>query len=173
MQIRLALLSLTLMTLLLTGCGYSLSRTSSAVGPATGCRVVVPMFVNETFEPLIEKDLTSAMKDELALDGRWTVTDREGADLSVTGRVTSFELVPLTYDAKERIQEYRIRVHTEIKVTDLKADKVLWKDSDMESFAEYRLTLDITKNKISREEAIQKASKKLADEFIIRVLDSF
>jgi len=160
--------------LLLTGCGYSISKGGSAVKPASGgSRVSVQMFVNETFEPLVEKELTSALKDQIAIDGRWRLTDTTDADLSVTGRVTNFELLPLSYDAKERIQEYRVRIKSDIKVTDIKTGTVVWKGANIETFSDYRLTRDITKNKINHSEAVKNASKKLADDFIIRVLDSF
>lgn len=159
---------------ILSGCGYSLSRTGSAAGPSKGkYKVSVPMFVNDTFEPLVEETLTSALKDELATDGRWVLTAREDADLLVTGRVTRFELEPLSYDAKERILEYRVRIRSDVKVTDLKTDKPLWKDADMESFADYRVTDDVTKSKIRKDEAVRKAARSFADDFIIRVLDTF
>ena len=159
---------------LLPACGYSLSRTSTPTGIYGGAnKVVVPMFVNDTFEPLVEKEFTAALKDKLAIDGRWVLTGRKDADLEVTGRVTQFELVPLSYDAKERILEYRVRIRTEVKVTDIKTGKVLWKDPAMETFSEYRVTEDVTKSKISHQEAVKKASRDFAEEFIIKALDIF
>ena len=169
-----ALLALLMVCVLLPACGYTLSRTSTPTGIYGGAnKVVVPMFINDTFEPLVEKELTAALTNKLAIDGRWILTDRKNADLVVTGRVTQFELVPLSYDAKERILEYRVRIKTEVKVTDIKTDKVLWKDPGIETFSEYRVTEDVTKSKISRQEAIKKASRDFAEDFIIKALDIF
>jgi outer membrane lipopolysaccharide assembly protein LptE/RlpB len=169
------LLALTILAaLLLASCGYTLSRKGSQAGPSAGKRnVVIPTFANDTFEPLLERELTQALKDEIAMDGRWVLTDAGDADLSVTGRVTYFELQPLSYDAKERIQEYRIEIRSEVKVTDLKTGDVIWKDPAIETFSEYRVTSDITKSKIGRGEAIKKASKDFAEEFVIKALDTF
>ncbi|MBI5190269.1 MAG: LptE family protein [Nitrospirae bacterium] len=167
-------LAIALIAITLSGCGYTLSRTGSASGPSKGRhKACVPMFVNDTFEPLIEEELTAALSDELMTDGRWVLTARGDADLLVTGRVTGFELVPLSYDAKERILEYRLRIRSDVKVTDVKTDKVLWKDSGVETFADYRVTDDITKSKIRKGEAVRKAAKGFAEDFIIRVLDTF
>jgi len=166
------LLALALLALV-SGCGYSLSRTGSQAGPSYGkYRAAVPTFVNDTFEPLVEKDVTAALKDEIAMDGRWVLADRDAADLLVSGRVTKVELVPLTYDANERILEYRIRMKTEARVVELKTGKVIWKDP-IETYADYRVTEDVTKTKIMKGEAVRKASKNFAEEFIIKVLDIF
>jgi len=167
-------LFLLLLTALLSSCGYTNARTCNISGPAGGgCKATVMMFTNDTYEPLVEEDVTSALKNELALDGRWTLTDRQDADFAVTGRVSTFDLQPLSYDARERIQEYRVRLKVEVKVSDIKAGKVVWKDSGIETYSEYRVTRDITKGKIGRNEAVKKASKDFAEEFVIRALDTF
>lgn len=155
------------------GCGYTLSRTGSQAGPTKGVsKVFVPLFVNDTFEPLIEKDYTAALKEDLAADGRWIITDRENADLIVDGKIKAFDLQPLSYDEKERILEYRVNVKTSVKVSDIKSGKVV-SDQSIATFADYRVTEDITKSKIRREEAIRKTARNFAEEFVIKVLDIF
>lgn len=157
----------------MSSCGYSLRGSGTMREGADGAyrSVSIPIFANDTFEPLVEYELTSALKDEIAYNGRWTLTDPSGADLSVSGRVMSFELQPLTYDPAERIQEYRIKITTEVTVTDTADGKVVWKDAGMVTFADYRVTQDITKSKINKSEAVKKASKNFAEEFVIKVLD--
>jgi hypothetical protein len=176
MRIRTLFIALSLLAALaaLSGCGYTMSKAGSQTGPLGGkYRVAVPLFVNGTYEPLVEKQVTRALKDELAIDGRWVLIDGGDADLLVSGRVTKVELQPLSYDAQERILEYRVRLGVNVKVTEVKTGKVLWKDPDMETFSDYRVIVDITKSKINRDEAIEKASKNFAEEFIIKVLDIF
>jgi outer membrane lipopolysaccharide assembly protein LptE/RlpB len=167
-------IALSLLALLLSACGYTMSKAGSQAGPMGGkYRVAVPLFVNGTYEPLVEKQVTSALKDELAIDGRWVLTDRGDADMLVSGKVTKVELLPLSYDAQERILEYRVRLVLDVKVTEVKSGKVLWKEQDMETFSDYRVIEDITKSKINKGEAINKASKNFAEEFIIKTLDIF
>jgi hypothetical protein len=161
--------------ILLPGCGYTLSKagSNSSVAERGLYKVSVPTFVNDTYEPLIEREVTSALKDEIASDGRLVLTDGDDADMTVAGRVTSFDLQPLSYDASERILEYRVKIKTEVKLTEIKTGKVLWKDSDMETASDYRVIDDITKSKIRKGEAIRKASKEMAEDFIIKALDIF
>ena len=160
---------------LLPACGYTLAKTGSGPeAPTHGAyKVCIPTFVNETFQPLIERDVTAALKDEIAFDGRWVLTDPKDADISVTGRVTKFELQPLSYDSRERILEYRVRIRSEVKITELKTGKVLWKDPGLETMSDYHVIEDITKSKINKGEAIRKASKEFAEEFVIKALDIF
>jgi predicted small secreted protein len=174
MRTRSLFIALSLLAVLLSSCGYTMSKAGSQAGPLGGkYRVAVPLFVNGTYEPLVEKQVTSALKDELAIDGRWVLTDRGDADLLVSGKVAKVELLPLSYDAQERILEYRVRLVMDVKVTEIKSGKVLWKEQDMESFSDYRVIEDITKSKINKGEAITKASKNFAEEFIIKALDIF
>ena len=164
------------MVLLLTlpACGYQLAGRGAGTGNAPGkYKVFVKMFRNDSWEPLAEKDVTAALKEEIAIDGRWMLADEGDADILVDGKVTRVELEPLSYDPQERILEYRLIMHMDVKVSDIKTKKVIWKKNDFTSFADYRVTVDVTKSKIRKEEAIKYASKRFAEEFIIRVLDTF
>ncbi len=163
-----------ILLLTLPACGYQLARTGTVTGKGAGkYKVSIPLFVNDSWAPLVEKDVTEALKEDIALDGRWVLTDSGDEDILVKGRVARMELVPLSYDPSDRVLEYRLKLHMDVKVSDIKSGKVLWKEDDFVSYADYRVTVDITKSKIRREEAIKYASKNFADEFIIRVLDIF
>jgi len=163
--------AIAILLLMLNACGYTISRTGGQSGPPYGAsKAAVPLFVNDTFEPLVEKDVTAALQEEIASDGRWVLVDRNNADVVVVGRVTQVNRTPLSYDAKERIMEYRLTIKSEIKVLD-KTEKVLWKDN-IDTYADYRVTEDVTKSKIRHGEAVRKASKNMAEEFIIKVLDT-
>ncbi len=158
----------------LTACGYQLAGRGAGTGSASGkYKVFVRMFRNDSYEPLVEKDVTAALKEEIAIDGRWMLTDEGDADILVNGKVRKVDLEPLSYDPQERILEYRLIMHTDVKVSDIKTKKVIWKKNNFTSYADYRVTVDVTKSKIRKEEAIKYASKRFAEEFIIRVLDRF
>ncbi|HEY3346108.1 MAG TPA: LPS assembly lipoprotein LptE, partial [Nitrospirota bacterium] len=125
------------LAVMLTGCGYTLSSTGSQTGPTKGVsKVFVPPFINDTYEPLIEKDFTAALKETLAADGRWVLTDREKSDLQVDGRVNKFTLEPLSYDEKEKILEYRVVIRTTVKVTETKTGKVVVAEQPIQTFAD-------------------------------------
>ncbi len=158
----------------LPACGYQLAGRGTGTGSASGkYKAFVMMFRNDSYEPLVEKDVTAALKEEIAIDGRWMLTDERDADILVNGRIRKVELEPLSYDPQERILEYRLIIHMDVRVSDIKTKKVIWKKDNFTSYADYRVTVDVTKSKIRKEEAIKYASKRFAEEFIIRVLDRF
>ncbi len=163
-----------LLLITLPACGYQLAGRGAGTGKTAGkYKVFVRMFRNDSWEPLVEKDVTAALKDEIAIDGRWMLTDKDNADILVDGSVKKVELEPLSYDQQERILEYRLVMHMDVEVSNIKTKKVIWKKNDFTSFADYRVTVDVTKSKIRKEEAIKYASKRFAEDFIIRVLDTF
>lgn len=157
MRVILALLLITF-SCSLVSCGYSMSGTGTlADGASGGYRsIAIPMFSNDTYEPLIEREVTAALKESVAYDGRLRLVDLDDADLVVEGRIARFELQPLTFDSSERIQEYRLKIVSVVKVIESSGEKVIWKDTRMESFADYRVTQDITKSKINKQEAIKR-----------------
>jgi len=172
---RAYILILAVLSVALCSCGYSMKGSATmngSPGRSAYHSIAVPMFENDTFEPLIEKAVSSALKEEILHDGRLVLAGPEDADLVVIGRVKSFELQPLTYDPLERIQEYRLIIISEVRVKERGSEKVLWKDSTIESHADYRVTQDVTKSKINRIEAVRKASKSLSEKFVIRMLDT-
>jgi outer membrane lipopolysaccharide assembly protein LptE/RlpB len=173
-MIRTYALILIFLPVMLCSCGYSMRGAGTIKGGSDQAyqSIAVPMFANDTFEPLIEKAVTAALKEEILHDGRLVLTDPENADLVVKGRVKSFELQPLTYDPLERIQEYRLVIVSEVLVMKRGSEQPLWKDSTIESHADYRVTQDVTKSKINKMEAVRKASRNLSEKFVIRMLDT-
>jgi outer membrane lipopolysaccharide assembly protein LptE/RlpB len=173
-MMRIALYTLLLsLSAALVSCGYSMSGSGGLVNGSTGKyrTIAIPMFANDTYEPLVEREVTSALKEEVAYDGRLSLVDEADADLVVEGRIVEVDLQPLTFDAADRIQEYRIRIVAEVKVMEPSGESPVWKDSRMESFADYRVTQDVTKSKINKSEAIKKAYRNFAENFVIKVLE--
>jgi len=155
-----------------TGCGYSLYGKDTADETHRHHNIYVSIIKNDTFEPMLERELTRSLKEEIMQDGRWRLSDPEEAEFALTGTVVHFDLEPLSYDPEERILEYRVNMRVSLTLRNTSTDEVLWKDPDMESFAEYRVTQDITKSKIKKGEAISKACKTLAEDFIIKAVDT-
>jgi outer membrane lipopolysaccharide assembly protein LptE/RlpB len=157
--------------ILLSGCGYTLHGKGADEGTRS-YNLHIPVVKNATLEPLLDRELTSVLKEEVLLDGRWRLTGPAEADILLGGVIDRFELTPLSYDPQDRILEYRVTMYVTLSITDPETGDTLWKDSDMQGFAEYRVTQDVTKSKIKKAEAIRKASKILAEDFIIKAVDS-
>lgn len=113
----------------LAGCGYGLVGTSKGWLPENVRTVWVPAFVNDTNVVGLEQRLTGAVLRELSARRRLTpASSLELADALLVGRVTSYSLQPVQFDAQGRATEYQVMVMARITLTDRKTDKVLFDD---------------------------------------------
>lgn len=109
---------------LLTSCaGYRLGSSLPA-----GIEVVhVPLFVNQTDEPLLEIITTQETIAEFQRDGTLSVGERDRADVALAVQLTSFSLDPLRFDrdAATTAEEYRLTLRANLRLTDLRTGEVL------------------------------------------------
>jgi outer membrane lipopolysaccharide assembly protein LptE/RlpB len=162
-----------LLLTVLAGCGYHLSGSNRL--PSDVRTIAVPVFYNETFEPALENTVTTAVKEAFLTNSRLAVVnDPEEADLVLKGKVVSFGLTPLAFDrTRSVVLEYRVRIRVEVALEDRRTQKVLWKNSGMESSAEYVVNPDTSANRVAQDHAIAEAGKQFADDVVHRVLEGF
>ncbi len=162
-----------LLLTVLTGCGYHLAGNNRL--PSEIRTIAIPVFYNETFEPALENTVTAAVKQEFLTNSRLAVVnDPEEADLVLRGTVVSFGLTPVTFDRTTSVVvEYRVRIRASITVENRRTQRVLWKDSAMESAAEYRVNPDTAANRVAQDHAVAEAGKLFAENVVHRVLEGF
>ncbi len=116
---------LTAVALFLTsGCsGYRLG-TSLPPGINT---VHVPVFENQTDEPLLEIEATQATISEFQRDGSLSVGAMDRADVVLDVQLLSFALQPLRFerDAATTTDEYRMTIQAALTLTDIKTGRTL------------------------------------------------
>jgi len=111
------------------GCGYSLVGTGRGILPEGASAVFVETFVNETPKVGLEQRLTDAVLRELAGRARLTpVPDRSKADVELTGKILSYQLVPVRYDDQGRALQYEIAVVARVRLADRKTEKALFEN---------------------------------------------
>jgi hypothetical protein len=156
-------------------CGYRLSGTGSLLPEGTKT-IAVPGFINNTNEPYVDVEVTKAVTDEFVADGRLRVVDLDGADLVLRGRITKYEVIALSYTADSFVQQYRVHLVVDAVLDDLRAKKILWKESGIEAvfISDYPVTIgNISATKVAKESAIKKASQDIAWTLRSRVLEGF
>lgn len=135
---------LALFPLVLAGCGYHLRGDLHPPGGVHS--VLVPTFVNRTYEPGLELPFTEKIRDEL-LKGRAVrlVTEKRDADAVITGEVLTFRAVPTVLVRppdfpvdKSRLLPIRYRAVIEVKISliSVSTGEVLWEDK-LEGTEEY------------------------------------
>ena len=176
--------------LLASSCGYRLSGTGGVVPEGTRL-VAVPVFLNGTNEPYVDVEVTQAVVQEFLTDGRLKVVSPEEAELVLHGKVTKYEVQPLSFTASSHIQQYRVHITVDARLEDQRAKKVLWQEKGITSLfiSDYSVAYgpvtaptttvpigeaaNISQTKISKESAIQKASRDIAWTIRSLVLEGF
>ena len=173
-----------------SSCGYHLSGTGGLVPEGTRL-VAVPVFINGTNEPYVDVEVTRAVVQEFLTDGRLKVVSPEEAELVLHGKVTKYEVLPLSFTASAHIQQYKVRFTVEARLEDLRTKKILWQEKGITSLfiSDYSVAYEpvtaltstvpvgeaanISQTKISKESAIQKASRDIAWTIRSLVLEGF
>jgi outer membrane lipopolysaccharide assembly protein LptE/RlpB len=169
------LLSLVTFTMVLFSCGYRLSGSGTLLPEGTRT-IAVPAFINNTYEPYIDVEVTRAVTDEFIADGRLRVADVEVADVVLRGNVVKYEVTALSYTPGSVVQQYRVRITVNARLEDRRGNKVLWKENNIESvfISDYPVTIgNIQETKVAKEASIKKASQDIAWTLRSRVLEGF
>lgn len=119
-------LTLTLLALLLAGCGYHLAGHSMFL--PEHIRVIgVPPFQNETARAEMEQRITENLLDEFLRRGRFsTVAGREGADAVVEGTITGFNRMPVTFSARGRASRQEVTITARVRLVETEPERILW-----------------------------------------------
>ncbi len=162
------------LALSVSSCGYRLSQHGSVI-PESARTFAILAFLNKTYEPAVDVEVTAAVVKEFIADGRMRVTDREEADLVLHGTVISYEEVPLSYTADAYVQQYRILIRVDVSLED-RSGKTIWQEHRIESglISSFPVTIgDISATRSARERALRKASQDIAWTVRSRILEGF
>lgn len=172
---------------LASSCGYHFSGTGGLV-PEGARFIAVPVFINGTNEPYVDVEVTQAVVQEFLTDGRLKVVSPEEAELVLHGKVTKYKVMPLSYTDLSHVQQYKVNLTVDARLEDLRTKKVLWQEKGITSLfiSDYAVAYsiittptgtieaaNISQTKISKESAIQKASRDIAWTIRSLVLEGF
>ena len=165
--------ALVLLVLALSGCGYALVGRASNL-PADITTMHVRAFENETSRIQVDQILTRAVIDELVTRKRYQlVGEDDGPDATISGRVVSFGVTPLTIDAEGRATEYQITIVTAVELRDQLRDEVIW-SNDSYQFRETYPIDDVDEAFIEQEtEALEEAAERFAETVVTDLLEGF
>lgn len=151
-----------LLLLLAAGCaGY---RLGSTLPPGVNS-VYVPVVVNDTAEPGLETPVTSAMIDEIQLDGSFKIASRETADSILEVQLKGYTLSPLRYrkDKTATAREYRLTLTADAVLRKRATSEEIYRMSKVTGFATIEALSDLPS---ARREALPVAARDLAHRII-------
>lgn len=111
-----AALSLSAALLCTTNCGYHLIGAAGALPPTVKTVAVMP-FERQVPVIQVEQRITEAVTRELSQRARVkVVTSKEDADAVLTGAVTGYGILPMSYDSEGKANRYQITVSARIRL---------------------------------------------------------
>jgi outer membrane lipopolysaccharide assembly protein LptE/RlpB len=130
----------------LAACGYHVAGHSSTL-PKTIHTIAVPALENKTTTYRIEQKLTAATIHEFLAKTRYrVVSDPNGGDAVLRGKVLSVEIVPLTFQTTTtattsvaQATTMLITIKCEVTLTERETEKVIYKNDDFVFRNEYEL----------------------------------
>jgi hypothetical protein len=158
--------------MILSGCGYEFG-TGAKPGAAYGLRLAVPVFHNDTFEPVLDKRVTEMVRRQfLQADGLTLVNDVGGASLAMVGRITGYGLSPISFRQGPGTTENRVTIVATVLLQDTATKKTVWAEGYVRS-AEFFQTADLALNRARQDRATEEAAQAMAEDIVSRVLEVY
>jgi outer membrane lipopolysaccharide assembly protein LptE/RlpB len=147
-------LALSLCCAAAAGCGYDFGTRVKPVqgGSLRGVHLAVPVFFNDTFEPVLDKRVTEFIRRQfLQADGLTLANDVGTAPLQLKGVVRSYGIQTMSF-RQGAVNEQRVILGVEVTFEDRGARKVLWKETYQAS-ADFFQTNDLATNRSRQDRA--------------------
>ncbi|MGA2090812.1 MAG: LptE family protein [Endomicrobiales bacterium] len=134
--------SLVFSVAVLTGCAAPYTPAPQIL-PSNVRKIYIRPFINNTTQYGLEEKLTLQVIDEFIRDGRLAVVNKEDqANGVLVGEISKYILQPLTYDANNVAQQYKMWILINVSLIDNDHNVTLWTEPNMEGIEIYT---DITR----------------------------
>ncbi len=155
----------------LVGCGYEFG-TSAKPGAAYGVTLAVPVFHNETFEPVLDRRVTEMVRRQfLQADGLTLVNDVNSAPLVLAGRINGYGLQIMSF-RRGQVNESRVVLIASVVMKETGTKKILWSET-YTAHAEFFVTADLATNRSRQDRATEEAAQMIAENIVSRVLEDY
>jgi outer membrane lipopolysaccharide assembly protein LptE/RlpB len=169
-----ALLTLTLILLFATACGYHTAGHAVTL-PADVQTIAIPAFVNRTQTYKIEQRLTAAVVQEMVTRTHYHILNEpsDSADATLRGIVISTSTSPLTYDSQTgRASSALVVVTAKVTLTD-RQGKVLYENPSYLFREEYQVSQELSSFFEEDSPALERLSHEFARTLVSNVLEGF
>ncbi|MFH1380215.1 MAG: LPS assembly lipoprotein LptE [bacterium] len=160
---------LTGLALGIMGCGAY--QPAVIILPSHIRAIAVRHFVNETSVYGLEERLNLVLTDEFLRDGRIAIANEENADGVLNGKIVKYLLQPITFDANQVIEEYKLWVIVDIRFEDLVKNTILWEEKNLEGA--YTFFVATKPGGITEEEAREIIWEDLSRDIVKRTIEGY
>ena len=161
------------LSLAVAGCGYEFGATLTPTqgGSLRGIHLAVPVFLNDTFEPVLDKRVTEFIRRQfLQADGLTLANDVGASPLVLQGVVRSYGVGTLSF-RQGSVNEQRVSLSVEVTFEDRSARKRFWSQTYTTS-AEFFLTSDLATNRGRQDRATEEACQAMAEHIVSHVIET-
>lgn len=151
------------------GCAYSFRGTNL---PAHIKTVAIPNFDNETLEPNLDQEVTTAVIERFIRDGRLKIAPEGQADARLEGKIIKYENKVYNYQADQSPRDYIVVLTVALSLRDQVKNRDLWKDDGMTRTAVH-VPGGQTPALTTEEEARREAIDTLARDLVSRTLEQW
>lgn len=164
----------------LSGCGYHVAGRNPAL-PKNIQVIAVPAMENKTTTYRIEQKLTAAMIHEFLVKTRYKiVSDPNGGDAVLTGKVLTLEALPLTFQSSStattssaQATSMLVTMRCEVTLTDRTTDKVLYHTDNFVFRGEYELSTDVRSFFQEGDPAVDRMAQDFAARLVAAVTENY
>ncbi|MBN1495599.1 MAG: hypothetical protein JXA07_02445 [Spirochaetes bacterium] len=108
------------------------------VVPRSANRLHIVPPVNASGNDMLAPILFDRLREAISMDGRLGVeTDSSRADLRLETRITRYQIQRMKYDEIGRAVVKRMWITADARCTDIRRDRMLFHEADIQSFREY------------------------------------
>jgi outer membrane lipopolysaccharide assembly protein LptE/RlpB len=175
-----ALLAVVGLAAALTGCGYHTAGHYDTL-PKSIHVIAVPALENKTSQYRIEQKLTAATIHEFLAKTKYrVVSDPNGGDAVLTGKILGMEIVPLIFQTTStattstaQATAMLITMKCEVTMTDRATDKVLYHNDNFIFRNEYELSTDVRNFFQEGDPAVDRMAQDFASRLVAAVTENF
>ncbi|HXL23245.1 MAG TPA: LPS assembly lipoprotein LptE [Candidatus Dormibacteraeota bacterium] len=167
--------------LLLSGCGYHVAGHSSVL-PKNLHTIAVPAFENKTTSYRIEQRLTAATVHEfLAKTPYRIVSDANGGDAVLRGKVLTLEVLPLLFENSTptvpanvtRATTMLVTMTCEVTLEDRESGKILYHTDNFLFRNQYEISTDVKSFFEEQDPAIDRMAADFAARLVAAVTENY
>ena len=161
------------LSLAVAGCGYDFGTSVRPAqgGSLRGVHLAVPVFFNDTFEPVLDKRVTEFIRRQfLQTDGLTLANDVGAAPLVLKGVVRSYVIQTMSF-RQGLVNEQRVSLSVAVTFEDRSARKKFWSETYTTS-AEFFLTSDLAANRSRQDRATEEACQTMAESIVSHVIET-
>ena len=151
-------------------CGYRFSGSGKL--PSNITSVYVAMFKNNSSETGLENVVTNDLIYEFTRKKRGVAQKSDQAEGILTGVITSVRADTIARSGQSTSLTRRVVVTVDIKMTD-RSGAVVWSKSNLAESEAYDVAADKQTTEQNKKDAINKASKRLAENIFYRLTEDF